>query len=152
MEFMKNIIFTACILSVVITIAGNLKSGEKFSRQLNVIFALVFSAGVLGAAVKTGIDFQIPDLNTEAYSENFSDVEKNAQGMLKSEIEIRVNKIIGDLLYKNNISFDEINTDINILEDGSININKIDYKGDEFEKAEKIIKENFQDTEVKKNE
>jgi len=148
MEFMKTIIFTSCILTVAITIAGNIKSGEKFSRQLNLIFSLVFSAGVLTSVVKTGINFEIPDLSGEVYAEEYSDLQKNADNAVKVEIESRTNVIIEDLLRKNKISFEKITTDINIEQDGSIVINRIDYEGDDFERAKRVIGNNFNDTEV----
>lgn len=152
MEFMKNIIFTSCILTVAITIAGNIKSGEKFSRQLNLIFSLVFSAGVLAAAVKTGIDFEIPDLGGEISEFEYSELESTADKALETEIEARTDCIIEDLLEKNKISFEKISTDINIEDDGSIIINRIDYRGDDFERAKKLTEENFKDAEVKKVE
>ncbi len=152
MEFMKSIIFTSCILTVAITIASNIKSGEKFSRQLNLIFSLVFSAGVLAVIVKTGIDFEIPDLSGEAYDAEYSDLQSNADEAVKNEIELRTNVIIEDLLRKNNISFEKISTDINIEDDGSIFINRIDYRGDDFKRTKSLMEENFRDTEVNKIE
>ena len=148
MEFMKTIIFTSCILTVAITIAGNIKSGEKFSRQLNLIFSLVFSAGVLTSVVKTGINFEIPDLSGEVYADEYSDLQKNADNAVKVETESRTNVIIEDLLRKNKISFEKITTDINIEQDGSIVINRIDYEGDDFERAKRVIGNNFNDVEV----
>lgn len=148
MEFMKTIIFTSCILTVAITIAGNIKSGEKFSRQLNLIFSLVFSAGVLTSVVKTGINFEIPDLSGEVYADEYSDLQKNADNAVKAEIESRTNVIIEDLLRKNKISFEKITTDINIEQDCSIVINRIDYEGDDFERAKRVIGNNFNDVEV----
>ena len=52
----------------------------------------------------------------------------------------------------NKISYEKISSSINIEEDNSIIINRIDYKGDDFEQAEKIIKENFKNTEVNRIE
>lgn len=152
MEFMKSIIVMACVLSVILTIAGHLKSGEKFSRQLNVIFAFIFVSGVLGTAVKVGIDFKLPDYSGEEYEGEYFRLEENSQKVLKAEIENRTNKIIEDLLNKNNISYDKISSDININDDGSISINKIDYKGDDFERAGKLIESNIIGAEVNRIE
>ncbi len=152
MEFMRNIIVTACILSVVITIAGNIKSGERFRKQLNVIFSLVFVSGVLGIAVKTGFDIELHEYTTEAYDNCFDEIENNANQVLKTEIESRTDKIIKDLLNKNNISFEKISSYINIHDDGSISFNRIDYKGDDFLSAEKLIKNTFKEAEVSRIE
>ena len=152
MEFMKSIIFTSCILTVAITIAGNIKSGEKFSRQLSLVFSLVFSAGVLATAIKTGIDFEIPDLTGSVTEDGYTEAESSADMMLKSEIRSRTDCIIEDLLKKNNISFEKVSTDINIEDDGSIVINRVDYKGDDFEAAKRITEENFKGAEVNRVE
>ena len=152
MEFMKSIIVMACVLSVILTISGHLKSGEKFSRQLNIIFAFIFVSGVLGTAVKAGIDFKLPDYSGEEYEGEYFMLEENSQKVLKAEIENRTNKIIEDLLKKNNISYDKISSDININDDGSISINKIDYKGDDFERAGKLIESNIIGAEVNRIE
>lgn len=50
------------------------------------------------------------------------------------------------------MAFDKISSDVNIDENNSININRIDYKGTEFEQARNVIIENFGDVEVKKIE
>lgn len=152
MEFMKGILVTACVLSIAITIAGNIKSGEKFSRQLNLIFSLVFTSGIITAAVKTGIDFELPDYSDEFYLQEYSEIESNARLAVKAEIEVRINGIIGDLLDKTNISYEKVSADINIAEDGSIDINRIYYKGDDFERAGLIIEENFTGAEVNRIE
>ena len=148
MEFIKNVIVTICILSIIITVTGNLKINEKYKRQMNMIFSLVFSAGVLATAIKNGIDFEMPDLNEDTYYENYSEIEENAEKYMINEIQSRTDKIICDLLNKNSISYKTISTEINISEDGSILINNIYYKGDDFISAEKIIEENFSGTEV----
>ncbi len=148
MEFMKNVMLTACILSVILTIAGHMKSGEKFSRQLNIIFSLVFISGVLASALKTGFDFNLSDYSIEAYEEEYTVMEENAMGAVENEAELRINNVIENLLRKNDVSFEKISSDININEDGSISINRIDYKGDDFEKAEDLIKNNLDVEEV----
>lgn len=152
MEFMKNIIFTSCILTVAITIAGSLKKGEKFRQQLNMIFSLVFSAGVMGSIIKTGMDFEIPEFGFYDYRAEYSEIENNADKTLKSEIELRTNAAVMDLLNENKISYEKIAVNIDIEEDGSININSIYYEGDDFKRAEKIINDYFKDVEVSSSE
>lgn len=148
MELMKKIILSACFLSVVITIADSIKPGEKFSQQLKMIFSLVFITGILTAALKGGFDFDIPAFASLEYSDDYSNVEKAADNAVKAETEKEINSCTEEILTKNGIAFDEISSDVNINEDNSISINRIDYKGSEFEQAKDIIVKNMGDVEV----
>ena len=144
MELMKKIILSACFLSVIITIADSIKPGEKFTQQLKMIFSLVFITGILSAALKGDFAFDIPAFADLEYSED--------DNILKEETESKIDAYIEDILLENEVTFDKISSDVNIDENNSININRIDYKGTEFEQARNIIIENFGDVEVKKIE
>ena len=152
MELMKKIILSACFLSVIITIADSIKPGEKFTQQLKMIFSLVFITGILSAALKGDFAFDIPAFADLEYSEDYNNVENAADNILKEETESKIDAYIEDILLKNEVTFDKISSDVNIDENNSININRIDYKGTEFEQARNIIIENFGDVEVKKIE
>ena len=152
MELMKKIILYACFLSVIITIADSIKPGEKFTQQLKMIFSLVFITGILSAALKGDFAFDIPAFADLEYSEDYNNVENAADNILKEETESKIDAYIEDILLENEVTFDKISSDVNIDENNSININRIDYKGTEFEQARNIIIENFGDVEVKKIE
>ena len=152
MELMKKIILSACFLSVIITIADSIKPGETFTQQLKMIFSLVFITGILSAALKGDFAFDIPAFADLEYSEDYNNVENAADNILKEETESKIDAYIEDILLENEVTFDKISSDVNIDENNSININRIDYKGTEFEQARNIIIENFGDVEVKKIE
>ncbi len=152
MVLMKKIILSACFLSVIITIADSIKPGEKFTQQLKMIFSLVFITGILSAALKGDFAFDIPAFADLEYSEDYNNVENAADNILKEETESKIDAYIEDILLENEVTFDKISSDVNIDENNSININRIDYKGTEFEQARNIIIENFGDVEVKKIE
>lgn len=152
MDFMRKIVLTSCILSVAVNIAECVKPGDKFTRQLKTIFSLIFIIGIVTAGIKTGINFELPDYNEFEYNENYSEIEKTAQDFLKTEMEERINKVIEDILTEKNISYEKIYTNVNINQDGSIDINRIDYKGKDFEQARTEIKKTFTDTEVNRIE
>ena len=152
MELMKKIILSACFLSVIITIADSIKPGEKFTQQLKMIFSLVFITGILSAALNGDFAFDIPAFADLEYSEDYNNVENAADNILKEETESKIDAYIEDILLENEVTFDKISSDVNIDENNSININRIDYKGTEFEQARNIIIENFGDVEVKKIE
>ena len=151
MELMKKVVLTACILSMVIIIAECLKPGERFAAQINPIFSLVFVLGVVAAALRTAFDFELPGLDNEVYAENYSSINEKTTEILKENVENRINEYIGELLKRENVQYEEIISEININENGSINIIRIGYLGNSFEKARRIIVKNFPDTEVNKN-
>lgn len=148
MELMKKIILSACFLSIVITIVDSMKPGEKFSQQLKMIFSLIFITGILSAALKGGLNIDIPAYADLDYSDDYNSLEHAADTALKSETEKNINAYVEDILLKNDVSFDKISSDINIKEDNSIIINRIDYKGMEFEQARELIINNMGDVEV----
>lgn len=148
MELMKKVILSACFLSIVITIVDSIKPGEKFSQQLKMIFSLIFITGILSVVIKGGLNFDIPAYANLEYSDDYNSLEDAAGMAVKSETEKNINVYIEDILLKNDVSFDKISSDINIEEDNSIIINRIDYKGMEFEQAREIIINNMGDVEV----
>lgn len=148
MELMKKVILSACFLSIVITIVDSIKPGEKFSQQLKMIFSLIFITGILSVVIKGGLNFDIPAYADLEYSDDYNSLEDAAGMAVKSETEKNINVYIEDILLKNDVSFDKISSDINIEEDNSIIINRIDYKGMEFEQAREIIINNMGDVEV----
>lgn len=148
MELMKKIILSACFLSIVITIVDSMKPGEKFSQQLKMIFSLIFITGILSATLKGGLNIDIPAYADLDYSDDYNSLEHAADTALKSETEKNINAYVEDILLKNDVSFDKISSDINIKEDNSIIINRIGYKGMEFEQARELIINNMGDVEV----
>lgn len=148
MELMKKVILSACFLSIVITIVDSIKPGEKFSQQLKMIFSLIFITGILSVVIKGGLNFDIPAYANLEYSNDYNSLEDAADMAVKSETEKNINVYIEDILLKNDVSFDKISSDINIEEDNSIIINRIDYKGMEFEQAREIIINNMGNVEV----
>lgn len=152
MELMKKIILSACFLSIVITVVDSIKPGEKFSQQLKMIFSLIFITGIMSVALKGGLSIDIPAYADLEYSDDYNSLEDAAGIALKSETEKNINAYIEDILLKNDVSFDKISSDVNIEEDNSIIINRIDYKGMEFEQAREIIINSVGDVEVNKIE
>ena len=152
MELMRKIIVCACFLSIVITIVDSIQPGEKFGRQLKMIFSLVFVTGIVSAAISCDFDFEIPAFAEVEDYEGYNNLDSTADQAVKNETEKRVNEYIENLLEENGISFEKISSDININDDNSININRIDYEGEEFEQARNIICENIDVTEVSRIE
>ena len=152
MELMKKVILTACVLSVIISIADTLKPGEKFVAQLKPIFSLIFIGGILAAVSKTAFDIELPEIGDSSYSMEYSRINEQVNETLEKQISERINDSTAELLKEGGISCEEIRSEINIKESGGIDIKRIGYRGKSFTKAKTLIENNFPDTEVVKIE
>ena len=145
-------ILTACVISVIISIADTLRPTEKFTAQLKPIFSLIFIGGILAAVSKTAFDIELPELSDSSYSTEYTRISEQVNETLEKQISGRINDSTAELLKKEGISCDEIRSEINIKESGGIDIKRIGYKGRSFEKARVIIEDSFPETEVVKIE
>ena len=75
-------------------------------------------------------------------------MENTAENAVKEETEKEINEYVGNLLTDHGIEYEKITSYVNISEDSSISIDRIDYKGSEFEQACDVIKKNLEITEV----
>lgn len=149
MELLKRVILTACFLSTAITIADSVKPGEKFSRQLRLIFSMIFITGTAAAVLSSDISPELPALALDPEPGNYKSVEEAADKAVSSAAEKSVNDMICRILTAKGISFEKIDVVINMNEDGSIDINEIGYCGSEYEKAAEAVKSGVGDIEVK---
>ena len=79
-------------------------------------------------------------------------MENTAENAVKEETEKEINEYVGNLLTDHGIEYEKITSYVNISEDSSISIDRIDYKGSKFEQACDVIKKNLEITEVNKVE
>ena len=149
---MKKVILTACVISVIISIADTLRPAEKFTAQLKPIFSLIFIGGILAAASKTAFDIELPELGGGTYTDGYSSINEQVNETLERQISERINDSTMELLKNGGIACEEIRSEINIKESGGIDIKRIGYKGKSFEKAKVIIGQSFPETEVVKIE
>lgn len=149
MELLKRVILTACFLSTAITIADSVKPGEKFSRQLRLIFSMIFITGTAAAALNCDISPELPALAADPEPGNYKSVEEAADKAVSAAAERSVTDMICRILTGRGISFEKINVVINMNDDGSIDINEIGYCGSEYEKAAEAVKSGVGDIEVK---
>ena len=87
MELMKKIILSACFLSIVITIADSIKPGDKFSRQLKMLFSLVFITGIVSAALRCDFSFDFPAFADIENYDAYNNMENTAENAVKEETE-----------------------------------------------------------------
>lgn len=149
MELLKKVVLSACFLSIVISLADSIKPGERFTRQLKLIFSLLFVSGIVVSAVNSDFDFEIPVAASVEDLEVYENLSETADKAVLSSAENSVIDMVINILTSQGISFEKIIANINMNDDGSININEIGYCGGEYERASAAIKSNLGEVEVK---
>lgn len=152
MELLKRVILSACFLSIAISLADSIKPGERFARQLRLIFSLIFVSGIIAAAASSDLEFELPAAAGVEELDGYINISETADQAVLSTAENSVIDTVGRILTAEGISFEKITANINMNGDGSININEIGYCGSEFEKASDAVKRNIGEVEVKKIE
>lgn len=152
MELMKKIVTAACFLSIAISLADSVKPGERFTRQLKLIFSLVFITGIAAAALNSGFEYEIPVYAGTEGIEKYPEISEAADNAVISETEKALVQTAEGILVEKGVGFEKITADINIDPEGCININGICYCGNEFEKASAVLRESMGEIEVRRAE
>lgn len=152
MDILKKVILSACFLSIVISLADMIKPGEKFTRQLKLIFSMIFISGTILSALNADFKFEIPAAAGAEELEGYETISEAADKAVLEAAEKSVSDMISRILTSERISFEKISSVINMNDDGSINIIEVEYYGNEYEKASEAIRKNIGDVEVKKLE
>ena len=89
MELLKKVILSACFLSVVISLADSIKPGDRFSRQLKLIFSLIFISGII-LPPQTEISALICRYADVGELENYSDMSEAADNAMMYRLSSRL--------------------------------------------------------------
>lgn len=125
MESFRLISITACFLGIVITIFNSLYPSEKFAKQVKVIFSLIFILSIIKpfAAGKTALPET--EYAVSASAERYEALGDSAYGYFVSSVESNISASLAAKLREKNIYPEEIETSINISDNGSISINEV---------------------------
>lgn len=152
MELLKKVIFVSCLLSIVLSIADMIKPDEKFTHQLKFIFSLIFLTGLISTVAGSDFDFELPVSAGAETLEGYEKIEEAADKAVLESAKMSLTDMIVRILTTQGISYEKITADINMTEEGSININWIGYCGSDFENAQKAVKNNIGEVEVREIE
>lgn len=144
MESFRLISLTACFLGIVITIFNSLYPSEKFAKQVKVIFSLIFILSIIKPFAAGKLALPESDYAVSASAERYEALGDSAYGYFLSSVENNISASLEAKLREKNIYPEEIETSINISDNGSITINevKITLKDTaERSEAERCIKE-----------
>lgn len=144
MQFVNNFSMSVCIIAILSSIfeflspAGNMKKIMQFVIAIFVIFSLSFP-------ILNGVNnFNLNLLNITQSSEN-SEINSSINDLYIKTSEEKINKLVDKTLRENEISAENIETNMDINEDGSIDINIITIylnktEKDKSLKAKSIVK------------
>lgn len=152
MDSFRAIALAACFLGIVITVFNSLYPSERFNKQIKTIFSLIFILSVAKPIVSGKLSF--PDMGdtVSASSDRYEAINDNTYQYFISSVESNISKSLAGKLREKNIYPEEIETSINISDNGSISINevKITLKdmSDSFEAKRCIIDETEESVKV----
>ena len=130
MNKIKLAVITICVCSVVYSLFLTFSSGSRFKKTLRTVFGLLAVTAVLSVFGK-GLDFS--DIEDE-FKKSFDTQSVGVGARATAEETSRLlSARAEDILQKNGISFQKVDVDMDIGEDGSIIINKAEvyFSGDD---------------------
>ena len=138
MEDFKNAVMAICIVSAGVCMIENMVSGTRLKSQMKFLLNLTVITVLIASFTKGSLNFEMPDIQSEDT--------KYSQELYNNEIcrqtAENISSILSEQINNAGIICTEINTEVNISDDNSIFISKVIISADDFEKAEKIIKNN----------
>ena len=137
MEEFKNAVKSVCIVSAGICIAENIVCGTRLKKQIKLMLDLMLITVLISGFAKGCINFSLPDFtayNADYYGDSLYISE------LERQTAENISEVLAEQLRSAGIECVEINTYVNISENKSITINRVEVKTDDFSGAEEIIK------------
>lgn len=139
MNEIQLVMITAGILAVVMNIFESIYPAEKYSKQMRMIFSLVFIL-CLVKPITSSIDSLSDTVESiDVINDNISVNSDNTLEYFKESVERNISSRMADILTDNGIPIKEIKTSINISENGSISINEITIAAENAAQGAEII-------------
>ena len=125
MQTFRLIAMTACFLGIVITIFNSLYPSEKFSKQVKIIFSLIFILSIAKPVAAGKIT--LPEIGETVYasSDYYSSLNDSTYDYFIRSVENNISAALKAKLHEKNIYPEEIQTSINISDSTSISINEV---------------------------
>lgn len=137
-----------CYVSVGICIVQSITDGTKLRSQAGFIFKLIFAVALTAPIVGGVFNIELPDLSAFDSTE-YSYSNEIYENELRAHLSENISAVLRDQLYAAGIKTEKIDTDVNISEDGSININRVIISTSDYEASAEIIRDSIgQETEV----
>lgn len=150
MEQLRLFTIVTASISIVISIFENILPSEKYQKQLRLLFGTVMLICIIKPIATE--DFSLSEIENEIeVYKNYPEIKSaETDEYLKTSIENNISREIGLILSESKISYENIKTSINISENFSISITKVEITSNQNSKDEtiaKILTENLGDVE-----
>lgn len=148
MDSFVTAVRAVCITAVGVCIVRSITDGTRLRGYADMLLKLIFAAA-LAAPFAEGIsDFEMPDLSSfDSGGHSYS--MEIYQNEMSKQIAENISSVLLEQMKAAGIKTDKIITDVNISEDGSININRVIISTSDFEASARIVQDSIgQETEV----
>lgn len=137
-----------CAVSALICVMRMIAGGTRLKGQAELIAKLVLAASVISLFSEGTISFEVPDINYGSV-QDFSASEQLYDHELIRQTGENISEVLRGQLEAAGIDAEKIETEVNILEDGSIIISRVIISSADNEAAAEIIRSSLgQETEV----
>jgi hypothetical protein len=133
----------ACFIGIVIAIIDALVPSEKFTKQLKIMFAVVFSLVVITPIANGTIVFDTDSVSAYASADALTESKIAGEALLERAVGRNISRSLAEELKNAEISPQNIETTVNISENGSIDITVIDLQihPQDADRAMRILEE-----------
>ncbi|MEG0615343.1 MAG: stage III sporulation protein AF [Oscillospiraceae bacterium] len=139
MDFIKKIVLISSLLAIGISILDMLYPNKKFTKQLRIVFSLIFIIGIFSPLVAGNVEFSFPTALEIKETPEYSVMQTNVEKQLNKKIEENISLALTKKLEANGIAVKNIFVNINIAQDNSISINEVNIISENDFDAEKAI-------------
>ena len=139
MENLTQAARALCAVSAGICIVEAFAGGMKLKRQLRLILDLMLALVITSVFVKGGLSIELPRLNIADLSEyNYSQEQYIAE--MKAQSEENIAEVLTSQIQAAGISCEEVLVEVNISDELSISISKVELKAEDFSAAAGIVR------------
>lgn len=139
MNEIQLVIISAGILAVVMNIFESVYPAEKYAKQMQMIFSLIFILCLIKPVICCIESVSDTVESIDVINDNIAVKSENTLDYFKGSIERNISSQMKDILTDNGITVKEIKTSINISESGSISINEITIAAENAAQGAEII-------------
>lgn len=134
METVRSAAAAVCFLGTAFSIIGCFLPAEKFKSEYKLIFSLMMIVIVAKPFVSGGIVLTDTKASAVEVQAGIDDSIRYGNELLRQSVCANISRNIERLCFEKNISV-QISSEVNISEDGSISINRIDIKASDERSA-----------------
>ncbi len=139
MEGLNSAVRAICAVSAVMCVVEALAGVTRLKGQLRLILDLILALVLTAPFVKGGMDLQLPvidqaDLSAYGYSQEVY------LAQIKAQSEENIASVLAEQISSAGIACENVSVEVNISQDLSIDISKVELKTDSFSQAAEVVR------------